>query len=73
MAAKILAMLALLALLVSATTAVSFLQYYPSSIAFGVNNFYSQYNLPQQDFTLSIPQSLAMAAYQQYCPHQIVQ
>jgi hypothetical protein len=55
MAAKILAMFALLAVLVSAATAVSFPQYYLSLIAFGVNNPYSQYDLPQQDFAAIIP------------------
>jgi hypothetical protein len=73
MAAKVLALFALLALSVSATTAACFPQYIPSSTAFEVNNAYSQYNLPQQDFATSIPQSLAMAAQQQYGPHEIAQ
>jgi hypothetical protein len=46
MAAKILALFALLTLSVSAATAVSFPQYNPLLIAFKVNNPYSQYNLP---------------------------
>jgi hypothetical protein len=73
MAAKILALFALLTVLVSTSTIVSFPQYYPSPIAFGVNNPYSQYNLPQQDFAAIIPQSLSMTARQQYCPCQIAQ
>jgi hypothetical protein len=62
MEAKILALFALLALSVSAATAVSFPQYNPPSIAFEVNNPYSQYDLPQQDFAATIPQSLALGA-----------
>jgi hypothetical protein len=73
MAAKILVLFALLALSVSAATALSFPQYNPSSTAFEVNNPYCQYNLPLQDFAASIPQSLALAAQQQYCPCQIAQ
>jgi hypothetical protein len=45
MAAKILTMFALLVLSVSAAIAVSFPQYNPSSIAFGVNNPYAQSSL----------------------------
>jgi hypothetical protein len=73
MAAKILAMFALLVVLVSAATAVSFPQYYPSLIAFGVNNPYFQYDLPQQDFAAISRQSLSMSAQQQYCARQTAQ
>jgi hypothetical protein len=73
MVAKILAMFALLAVLVSAATAVSFPQYYPSLIAFGVNNPYSQYDLPRQDVAVISPQSLSMTAQQQYCARQTAQ
>jgi hypothetical protein len=73
MAAKILSLFALLDLSVSAATAVSFPQYNPSSISFEFNYSYSQYNLPQQDFAASIPQSFALASQQQYCPRQIAQ
>jgi hypothetical protein len=69
----LLALFALLALSVSDSTGMSFPQYNPSSIAFKVNNPYSQYNLPLHDFAESIPQSLALAAQQQYCPRQIAQ
>jgi hypothetical protein len=65
MAAKILARIALLILSASAATTINFSPYYPSLIAFVVNSPYSEYNLPQQDFTVSNPQSLAMAAQQQ--------
>jgi hypothetical protein len=64
-------MFAIVALSVSAATTVSFPQYYPPLITFRVSNPYCQYNLPQQDFAMSISQSLAMVPQQEYCPRQI--
>jgi hypothetical protein len=60
MAAKILAIFALLALSVSAAIAVSFPQYNLSSIAFGLNNPYAQSNLLQQAFAMSMSPPLAI-------------
>nr|ANH22217.1 putative storage protein [Eragrostis tef] len=73
MAAKVLALFALLALSVSAATAVTFPQYFTSPIAFEVNNPYALYNPLQQAFASSISPFLAMTIQQQYWPRQIFQ
>ena len=73
MAVKIVAMFALLALSVSAATALSFPQYYLSLIAFELNNPYAQSNLLQQAFATSISPSLAIAIQQQSWACQVAQ
>jgi hypothetical protein len=73
MAAKILVVFALLALSESVATAVSFPQYNPSSIPFGVSNPYAQSRLLQQALASSMSPPLVMAIQQQYQPRQIDQ